>query len=404
MTPNADSRQGFTPTYQKLWHRDFSLLMVAHLLIAMAPCYMACLLPTMLGDSEMKAENMLLLLSTTVLGVLTAGLRINNLVQRYRRKRVFAVSVLVLAIGLVVFEYLYSVLPYKPLTLAVAGFVTGASYCLAQRVLACTLVVDKTEAFHRTEANYVSAWISRFGVALGMLLALVFGRSLQFQFVCTPALGFLFVALGCVALVKIPFKAPEERVPRLSFDRFFLSSGCWLFGGRICLAVVMGLIFATCTTPLFYAMLLPGCLLGILCERISWLRRVQLLTLGACLCIVLALVAIQSAMTTISLCLAPMILGMSMGLAGTRVLLRLLYQSEHCQRSSAMSTYFLAWDLGFVVGLALGWLDFMTMSKNFMLATTVLSLAAALVCFHDDKSQMKRPEDARRFIGNDTNT
>lgn len=395
MAQHEDTAQGFTPTYRKLWHRDFSLLMAAHMLLAMAPCYMAAMLPTMLRQADFTAENILLMVGAWMLGVLLAGLRISNLVQRYRRKRVFGVAVWSLGVAFALFEYLYGMVRPAWAVLAVAALASGSACCLAQRALACTLVVDKTEAFHRTEANYVTAWLTRFGVALGMLLALVLGRRLHFSFLSTLPLAFLLVAWACVALVHVPFKAPEENVPRLSFDRFFLAGGSWLFVGKMLMAVVMGLVFATQSNPLFYVLLLPGCLLGLVLERVRMVREVRLLSVGACGLSLLGLIALPPHA-------AAVVLGLGMGLLGTRVLFRLLYQSEHCQRSSALSTYFLTWDWGFIAGLALGWTNLFGVQGSLPATATVLCVLAAAVLWHDDSKPMKRPEDTRRFICNET--
>ena len=53
----------------------------------------------------------------------------------------------------------------------------------------------------------------------------------------------------------------------------------------------------------------------------------------------------------------PVLVGLSMGLVGSRFLLFFIKLSHHCQRGTSQSTFFLAWETGIALGLGIGWGD-----------------------------------------------
>ena len=53
--------------------------------------------------------------------------------------------------------------------------------------------------------------------------------------------------------------------------------------------------------------------------------------------------------------IAPVMLGFSVGIIGSRFLLFFVKLSDHCQRGTSQSTYILAWESGLALGLAAGY-------------------------------------------------
>ena len=52
--------------------------------------------------------------------------------------------------------------------------------------------------------------------------------------------------------------------------------------------------------------------------------------------------------------LVPVLLGLGMGVIGSRFLLFYIKLAKHCQRGTSTSSFFLAWELGITLGIALG--------------------------------------------------
>jgi len=53
--------------------------------------------------------------------------------------------------------------------------------------------------------------------------------------------------------------------------------------------------------------------------------------------------------------LVPVLLGLGMGIIGSRFLLFYIKLAKHCQRGTSTSSFFLAWELGITLGIALGY-------------------------------------------------
>ena len=52
---------------------------------------------------------------------------------------------------------------------------------------------------------------------------------------------------------------------------------------------------------------------------------------------------------------APMFIGFGLGIIGSRFLLFFIKLSRHCQRGTAQSTFFLAWECGLALGIGVGY-------------------------------------------------
>lgn len=383
----------YTPTYERLWHRDFVLLLMAHLLISMAPCYVVFMLPAFFAHEGLHSLSVAVAAVASGAGIALAGPFVSGIVQRHRRKCAFEWAAVGLALSFVAFWYTGYIRELCMWSIALVSLATGMTYGVAHRVLACTLMVDKTESFHRTEANYVTGWFSRFAFALAPLLALVLREHYSFTVVCLVPAGFVAVAWLCVVLVGVPFKAPEDRVPLLSADRFFLPCGWRLFLCMAVVAVTMGVVLVMEQEPLFYAMLTPGFLLAILLERSSAMRSARHLIAVACVAGACTLSLLISDLRIVSQIAAPLLLGLCAGLLGTRVMLRLIGVSGHSQRCSALATYFLAWDMGLSGGLCAGWQIFSAGRPASLWSVLCLLMGlcvlGAAVSWCDDRDKME---------------
>ena len=53
--------------------------------------------------------------------------------------------------------------------------------------------------------------------------------------------------------------------------------------------------------------------------------------------------------------IAPLLMGLSIGIIGSRYLLFFIKLSRHCKRGTSQSTFFLSWETGITLGLAAGY-------------------------------------------------
>lgn len=217
----------YTPTYNRLWNREFTLLTIAELLLCIS-CYMTIpLLPFRLTTEEHASSSLAsFTIVTFIIGVCISGFFGSWLIQNYRRNKVFLVSAICLGatiLGLSAFEFQEQpiVREIEEYTLLAICFASGAVFGTAKRVLSCTLLIDKTESCHRTDANYTAIWIARLTVIIGPILALLLREELRGSLFYIVGAAMSLASAVLVMCVKFPFRAPEEACA-FSFYRPFL--------------------------------------------------------------------------------------------------------------------------------------------------------------------------------------
>ncbi|WP_374685260.1 MFS transporter, partial [uncultured Prevotella sp.] len=221
----------YTPTYHRLWNREFSLLIAAESLLCIA-CYMTIpFLPYRLYTSHYIGSQWAnLTMVMFVAGIFLSGFFVSWLIQRYRRNKVFFTSVLTLAgiiLAMTMFDNPKRQLATQDdiISLMAACLVGGMAFGNAKRVLSCTLLIDKTESRHRTEANYAAIWIARMAIVLGPIASIMLRPEVDnMWFYGIGAVAALLAGI-IVMSVKFPFRAPEEGTHFISIDRFFLPQG-----------------------------------------------------------------------------------------------------------------------------------------------------------------------------------
>ena len=155
-----------TPIHIRLWNRDFWLLAIANLLLTMAVYMQILHYPIMMNEAHTTYQQIAVAMGAQGIGLFVLGPFCSFLVQKFRRNHVCEVAVLVIAICFVLPMLLkVEQLPFPWMAIG-TRFLTGAFFGLAQMVLTSTLIVDCTESFQRTEANYAAAWFGRFAVSL----------------------------------------------------------------------------------------------------------------------------------------------------------------------------------------------------------------------------------------------
>ena len=316
------------------------------------------------------------------LGLFAFGAFVSFLVQHYRRNQVciLAVLAMVALVGVIYYVGVESGL-YADLSLMLLQrFALGACFGLAQMVLTSTLVIDTSESYQRTEANHAAAWFGRFALSLGPLAGLLLMRVAGFESVLIAAGALATAALILIALVDFPFRAPQDDIPTVSLDRFFLPHGFPLFLNLQLIMLAVGLLFSLALTEQFYAMMMVGFLLAILAQRFVF-RDAEvksevvtgLILMGA------ALLMMLTRTQQIVGYAAPAFIGFGLGIIGSRFLLFFIKLSRHCKRGTSQSTFMLGWESGIAWGIGLGYALFEGASTPILLTALGLVLASLLL-------------------------
>ena len=373
-----------TPVHIRLWHHDFWRMAIANLLLTMS-VYM--LIPTMpqwlTGTQGLSALETGIAMGAFGIGLFVFGAFVSFLVQHYRRNLVcvWAVLVMVALIGLLYYIETNRSEFVEFWLVLLQRLALGATFGLAQMVLMSTLIIDTSESYQRTEANHAAAWFSRFALSLGPLAGLLLQRLSGFDSVALAAGGMALVAVLLIVLVRFPFRVPEDDIPVVSLDRFFLPHGFPLFVNLQLIMLAVGMLFALTLSEVFYAMMMVGFLFALLAQRFVF-RDAEvksevvtgLILMGA------ALLMMLTHTQPIVWYIAPVFLGFSLGIIGSRFMLFFIKLSRHCQRGTSQSTFLLGWESGIAWGLGIG-LALFQGEADAILITALILVVCALVLY-----------------------
>ena len=353
-----------TPIHIKLWHRDFWLLAFANLFLMMSVYAQIPGLPPYLLERHFTPLEVASSMGVFGLGIFALGGFCSYWVQRYRRNRVCQWAMVGVALCSAVLFYIDHFLQVKVefwMVLALR-FVMGACLGLAQMTLSSTLIIDTCESFQRTEANYISAWFSRYALALAPVVVAFSFDYLEFKYSLVFSVVTALVAFVLVSVAKFPFKAPTDHMPLFSLDRFFLPQGLPLFVNIVLVMSAVGILLGSPHSSQFYLLIGAGLTIGFLAEKYVFADAdlkseviTGLLLMGAAI-----LILTSDQLTAIEF-ISPALMGFAVGIMGSRFLLFYIKLAKHCQRGTSMSSFFLAWELGLSLGLFLG---FMLLEKQ----------------------------------------
>ena len=368
-----------------MWHRGFWFLAIANLLLSVSVYMLIPVMPVRLAADAYTPMSTGIIMGVFGVGIFLLGGFSSYLIQRHHRSRVCTVSILATT-GVLGALYEIDALPDTPLdfsVLIVLRLLLGAFYGLAQMVLVSTLINDTCESFQRTEADHAATWFSRFALSLGPVAGLLLSRYLNFGSVTLVAVGCALAALVLIKLVNFPFRAPEERMSRLSLDRFFMPQSRWLFVNLVLMTVMVGLLLSLIREPRFYGLLMIGFLLAIVAEKYVFANaelRSETVT-GLILTGAASLLMLSRDALPVVAYASPVLMGFGFGIIGSRFQLFFIKLARHCQRATALNTFFLAWELGIAVGLFVGYSLFLCDRQ--LILVTILSLSVvSLLLYH----------------------
>ena len=372
-----------TPVHIRLWHRDFWLMAIANFLLTMSVYLLVPTLPHwLLMEQEFSPLETGIAMASFGFGLFALGMFVSFLVQHYRRNQVCVGAVIAVGALIGLLYYLNGQrFQFCDLQMIILQrFALGAAFGLAQMVLTSTLIIDTSESFQRTEANHSAAWFSRFALSLGPMTGLLLERLVSYHVVLLAAMGCAAVVAVLILMVHFPFRAPEDDVPTVSLDRFFLPHGFPLFVNLQLIMLAMGILFSTITSELFFAMMMVGFLGALLAQRFVF-RNAELKSevVTGLILIATALLMMLTRTQQIVHFAAPAFVGFGLGLIGSRFLLFFIKLSRHCQRGTSQSTFLLGWESGIAWGLGLGYAMFYAQPQQGLITALVLTVASLVI-------------------------
>ena len=374
-----------TPVHIRLWHRDFWLMAMANLLLTVAVYVLIPVMPKWL----MQTENFTLQETGMIMGAFGVGIFLfgcftSYLVQRFRRNVacIWAIMLMAAMLGWLYYLDLQKSQFFDLRILLAQRLALGAAFGVAQMILSSTLIIDTCESFQRTEANHSASWFSRFALSIGPLTGIIVDRMFGFDKVLLVSIGCTLVAIIFILLVHFPFRTPEENVKVVSMDRFFMPKGWPLILNLMVVTFVMGLLLSTMMSELFYGMVMVGFFVALLAQRFVFrdaeLESEVITSLVLVGIAVLMMLTRHQAVVSFA---APMFIGFGLGIMGSRFLLFFIKLSRHCQRGTAQSTFFLAWEFGLAMGIALGY-GLLEQQMGPILQISLCTTVAALLFYH----------------------
>ena len=149
-----------TPIHVRLWHRDFWLMSIANMLLAMSIYILVPSMPIWLLETERFSQlEVGMAMGAFAFGLYIFGALCSWLVQRFRRNRICIYSI-ALMIGSISILYYVQGLRSEFVefwVILLQRVLLGATFGLAQMILLSTLIIDTSESDKRTEANQSAA-------------------------------------------------------------------------------------------------------------------------------------------------------------------------------------------------------------------------------------------------------
>ena len=374
-----------TPVHIRLWHKDFWLMAIANFLLAMTVYMLVPTMPQWLQETQQfSMVDAGIAMGTFGVGLFALGAFISFLVQHYRRNLVCIYAVLIEALLIGALYYLdgLHMRVADPMIIFIQRFAMGAAFGLAQMVLTSTLIIDTSESFQRTEANHSAAWFSRFALSMGPIAGLLIGRIGGFHYVLLAAIACCIAVMVLVLLVNFPFRAPQDDIPTVSLDRFFLPHGFPLFVNLQLITLAVGIILSVVLSEHFYSMMMLGFAAAILSQRFVFKdAELKSEVVSGLILIGAALLMMITRNQPIVMLAAPLFIGMGTGLIGSRFLLFFIKLSRHCQRGTSQSTFLLGWESGIAWGVGIGLAVFKGDTMQALITAMVL-IILALAMYH----------------------
>lgn len=373
-----------TPIHIRIWGHHFWMLVLSNLFVGISVFMLLPYFPALMQADGYAWSEVGLVMLAFGLGVLLPGPMVSYFIERFRRNKVCLLSMFFLAL---LSTILYGLESHKFLSIGLYGMLAirllqGFCFGLTEMVVYSTLVLDTCESLYRTEASHALSWTSRCALAIGPLVSLICIQYLGIGVVPFFSAGFALLSVFLIYSIPFRFRAPNEVVHPWSFDRFFLPKSVPLVANTFMVTLAFGLLLTLPLSPDFYALLLTGFFLALVAEKYAFANaelKSEAITAFFVL-IVAFLMLFTRKFTWIPSCVAVMS-GFSFGLLGSRFLLFFIKLSQHCQRGTVQSSFFLSWELGLWVGLFVGF-SLLNRNAHSIILCAMLLVFVALLAYH----------------------
>ncbi len=288
-------------------------------------------------------------------------------VDAFRRKRVCEVSLVCLIICTIVGSISSSLVMSCFLLL-----LAGACFGVFEMSLGATLINDLSISKRRTATDYYFTWFGLFGLPLGAGLAVWGLHAIGVDNVYYVTLALQILSLLLLHPIKIPFRAPN-RVPLMSFDRFFHPGALLLMIALLPIAIVPGLFITGHWTYQLLFMMGGGFIIGFAIHRVFFMEADSRSDAVAGLILVMtAMLVVMHSASPNAYWVSSVFLGVGLGWFDSRMLLYFVKMADHCQRGTLQQTYIITLITGNCLGYVLGMQDINVQLLSLILAAVSL--------------------------------
>ncbi|MFI3240378.1 MAG: MFS transporter [Bacteroidales bacterium] len=374
---------------EKLWNRDFILVLMANFMLFFAFYLLMPLLPLYLRDNFEASKQLI--------GVIMSGFTITALMVRplsgylvdtFPRK-----MVLLLAYGTYMIFFAGYLIAWSVMLFAVIRLLHGFSFG-AVTVSNSTLAIDLVPSSRRAEAVGYYGMSNNLAMAIGPTSALyLFNFTESYNSLFMLSLIVAIIGFVIVTVIKAPKREPiKESIP-ITLDRFFLINGMCESIGLIFVSFAYGIL---ATYLVIYAEEVLGIVdgvggffmlmaVGLILSRI--LNRKALyqgkltynVTLGFILVIV-GLVILVLVHNLIGFYIAALVVGFGYGALCPAYQTMFINIAPNNRRGTANSTYLTSWDIGMGLGVLFGGMiaDSLSYQESYIMAVVVVVIGTIL--------------------------
>ena len=330
----------------KVWSGNFILLAFSGFLtFAMVYGLLTANTMNLTADEDYTFGQAAFYMSTFAIGPFLIGSFNAFLIDRYKRKSVCQLALLLLIVT--TFLLLYVTTPSGIMILRLAQ---GIFFSLVIMAGGNTLAIDVTPSHKRTHANVSYAWSIRFGSLLGLMFSAFFYGTIRYEHLIYILCGLGLLGLILMLPVKVKFHAPLNP-PIFSLDRFLLLSTLRLAANLLLIGMILGFLIGHNFDYTFFLLIAVGFVLAIIFNRLK-LNDISIITGTETGYAVLILGLVLSALSTgiVSYYIGSVITGIGMGITLSRYLLAFIGKAQHCERGTAGNTYMITMELGVLLG------------------------------------------------------
>lgn len=336
-----------------LWTRNFSLLCIGNLFLSISVYMLLPVLSLWLAQSCIGLTSVQtgVVIALSAFAVILLGPFYAYLIDTYKRKYVSVMALLIVAVSTLLIP-----LADTYIELLILRVIQGAMYGLAIMTTGSTLVIDVASSFRRTDANNAFAWFARLSLSLGALTGIILYQYFDINVVTAVSAGLSVLASILISMIRVPFRAPLDP-PVFSLDRFMLLRGWPVAVNILLLASVLGLLLATIHTYEYYVYMMVGFVISLFTAMYLFTPKRMFTQIFVGLSLI-GLGVLWTYSVSCNLWMLPcgaMCVGCGLGLSAYCFLVFLIKLSEHCQRGTANSTYYLSWEIGIACGILLGY-------------------------------------------------